>query len=171
MQQSRKFLHLHRASLLGLVFIAALLASCSEDDPGPVPPVTPPETEIEARVLSLINQHRAGKGLSALVSNEVVVKEARAHSGNMANNVVGFGHDGFQQRVQNIGENITVTGAGENVAFNFGFADPASQAVTGWLNSTGHRQNIEGNYDLTGIGVVKNSSGTLYFTQIFVKSR
>lgn len=59
----------------------------------------------------------------------------------------------------------------ENVTYNQGFSDPVTQAVDGWLKSTGHRQNIEGNFTLTGIGLAKNSSNEYYFTQIFVLER
>jgi len=41
--------------------------------------------------------------------------------------------------------------------------------VNSWLNSSGHKKNIEGNYSHTGVGIAKNQYGTLYFTQIFVK--
>ena len=47
----------------------------------------------------------------------------------------------------------------------------AKQVVNMWLNSDGHRKNIEGNYNLTGIGVVKGKDGALYFTQIFVNKK
>ena len=60
--------------------------------------------------------------------------------------------------------------AGENVAFT-SFADPATSAVTGWLNSPPHKANIEGGFDMTGIGIVQNSSGVYYFTQIFIQRR
>lgn len=49
--------------------------------------------------------------------------------------------------------------------------DPATQAVQGWLKSSGHLANIRGNYTLTGIGVASNNQGEIYFTQIFLQSR
>jgi uncharacterized protein YkwD len=54
------------------------------------------------------------------------------------------------------------------VAFNQGHRDPAAVAVQGWLESPGHRENIEGPYELTGVGVASNAKGEVYFTQIFV---
>jgi len=41
--------------------------------------------------------------------------------------------------------------------------------VQGWLKSPGHRKNIKGDFDVTGIGVSKNAQGDYYFTQIFIK--
>ena len=43
--------------------------------------------------------------------------------------------------------------------------------MTAWLNSPGHRKNIEGDFTHIGIGVVKNDAGVYYFTQIFLKKR
>jgi uncharacterized protein YkwD len=56
----------------------------------------------------------------------------------------------------------------ENVASNKGHDQPALQAVEGWLASRRHRSNIEGPYDLTGVGVARNAAGEVYFTQMFV---
>jgi uncharacterized protein YkwD len=63
---------------------------------------------------------------------------------------------------------MTTRRSAENVAFNQGHRDPAADAVRGWLASRGHRENIEGPYELTGVGVVSNAKGEFYFTQIFV---
>lgn len=156
--------------ILPFVFLL-LFVSCSEDD-GPVtPPVDTGITEIEARVHTLINQYRVEKGYAPLTLKDVITTQARQHSNNMASGSVPFSHDGFQQRVDEIKKQIDVGGAGENVAMNSGYTDPARVAFDGWIKSDGHRANIEGNYDLTGIGVAQNSSGTYYLTQLFVKSR
>jgi len=40
--------------------------------------------------------------------------------------------------------------------------------VRGWLESRAHRENIDGSYNLTGIGVARNAAGEVFFTQIFV---
>ena len=46
----------------------------------------------------------------------------------------------------------------------------ARLVVEGWIASAGHRQNIEGDFTLTGIGAAAGRDGTRYFTQIFVKT-
>ncbi len=43
--------------------------------------------------------------------------------------------------------------------------------MSGWLRSPGHRENIEGAYDLTGIGVARSRQGVYYFTQLFAGTR
>ncbi|MBD2448219.1 CAP domain-containing protein [Nostoc sp. FACHB-152] len=121
---------------------------------------------IENSVHQQINQLRSGQGLPPLQRNSAMDNQARIHSQNMASGQVPFGHIGFAQRVQATG--ISYSSAAENVAYNQGYSDPATQAVQGWRNSPGHWTNIKGNYNLTGIGVAKNSKGEVYFTQIFI---
>src|SRR5439155_362239 len=79
-----------------------------------------------------------------------------------------FGHDGFADRVNALSHVMTCRRSAENVASNKGHRDPASEAVRGWLESRAHRENIEGAYGLTGIGVARNAAGEVFFTQIFV---
>lgn len=123
---------------------------------------------LERSVFQKINQYRQQKGLSALSLNSTITQQARQHSQAMANSRV-LSHGGFSGRVQVIRRSIPLTGAAENVAFNKGFGDPATQAFNGWINSPGHLRNIMGNYNLTGVGVARNTQGEFYFTQIFIK--
>jgi uncharacterized protein YkwD len=128
-----------------------------------------PQLIIEAAAFQQINAYRASKNLPLLTRNSQIDQQARIHSQNMATGRVPFSHDGFSQRLQAIG--IPYSSAAENVAYNQGFSDPATQAVKGWLKSPGHLGNIQGNYNLTGIGVAANNKGEVYFTQIFLRSR
>lgn len=153
------------------MLLALLMISCSEDD-GPItPPIDTGIAEVEARVQLLINQHRADKGLAPLTLSDVITTQARQHSRNMADGTTPFSHDGFQERVDAIKKQINIGAAGENVAMNSGYTDPARTAFDGWIKSDGHRANIEGDYNLTGIGVSQSSTGAYYLTQIFAKSR
>lgn len=131
----------------------------------------PSTTAVEQATFTKINQYRASKGLPPLTTNAKITEQARAHSQAMASGRVPFSHNGFDQRVKAIATVVAYSGAAENVAYNQGYTDPASQAVQGWIKSTGHRTNIEGRYDLTGIGVAKNAKGEYYFTQIFIRRR
>jgi uncharacterized protein YkwD len=140
-----------------------------------VPKATPaPQTitaadSLEVSAHNQINQYRASKGLPALAWNEALAAQARQHSVSMANGQTAFGHDGFNGRIK--GSGVTAQGAAENVAYNQGYSDPVGAAVKGWLESPGHLQNIEGNYDTAGLGVARNAQGEIYFTQVFVRSR
>jgi uncharacterized protein YkwD len=125
-------------------------------------------TTLERTVFQKINQYRQSQGLAALSRNSTITTQARKHSQNMANTRQ-LSHNGFESRLQVIGKTIQWRGAAENVAYNAGFSNPAAQAVNGWLKSSGHLQNIVGDFNLTGIGVAQNSRGEYYFTQIFIK--
>ncbi len=124
---------------------------------------------LEKSVFEQINRFRVSNGLPKLSLNANISRQARIHSLNMAKGKVPFSHLGFKQRVKTI--SIGYFSAGENLAFNQGYSDPASEAVVGWLNSPGHLHNVKGNYNLTGIGVATNGKGEVYLTQIFLRSK
>ncbi|MDX2213669.1 MAG: CAP domain-containing protein [Oculatellaceae cyanobacterium bins.114] len=148
----------------------ALVSAQQPPQPSPSASVTSTEA-LEQAIHTQINQHRRDQGLPPLTLDPRMSEQARSHSQAMAAGRVAFGHDGFNQRGTVINRAIAWNSIAENVATNQGFGDPGRQAVVGWLNSQGHRQNIEGQYNLTGIGVARNSQGQYYFTQIFVRSR
>lgn len=121
---------------------------------------------MEEEVLIIINEHRNSLGLKSLKMNQVILEEARIHSYNMANGSVAFGHDGFGDRVKRIKQQIGGGGGSENVAYGY---PNAKSVVNGWLNSSGHKKNIEGNHDITGLGICRKNNGAIYYTQIFMK--
>ena len=123
-------------------------------------------SSLEEEILFQVNKYRRSKGLSALQMNPVIATEAEKHSSNMATGRSGFGHAGFSSRINRISNKLgSVSNSGENVALGF---ITAKEVLHGWLQSPGHKKNIEGRFKLTGIGVAKDRSGTLYFTQVFV---
>ncbi len=117
-------------------------------------------------ILKYVNEHRAGMNLPPLQMNDYISKECETHSKNMASGKVPFSHTGFEDRAKRIKAKLkNVTSWAENVAFG---DKTARQVVDMWLNSPGHRKNIEGNYNLTGIGVATDKTGNMFFTQIFI---
>jgi uncharacterized protein YkwD len=130
-----------------------------------------PYASIEWRVHALTNQYRATVGKPPLEWSEVIAAQCRIHSTNMATGVVAFGHDGFDERSAAIAESIPHSNPAENVAQTGGGSDPAQAAVTMWLNSDGHRRNIEADHDMAAVGVARASGGTYFFTQFFLLSR
>lgn len=124
--------------------------------------------DVEQKTFEEVNNYRLSKGLQPLSLDQRIVEQARKHSQNMADKKVPFSHEGFEERVA--ATKIPRTYAAENVAYNQGYSDPAARAVEGWIQSEGHRRNIVGDFDLTGIGAVKSSNGTWYFTQIFLRT-
>lgn len=125
---------------------------------------------IEQAVHVQINQYRRAQGLSPLALDERISQQARLHSQAMAQQRR-LSHDDFDERLDTIDRLIPYRSASENVAYNQGVSDPARRAVTGWINSPGHRENIEGSFNFTGIGVAQIRPGEYYFTQVFVFSR
>ena len=121
----------------------------------------------EELIVHYVNLYRMKHHLAPLKINAAITQEAYKHSNNMASKRLGFGHSGFSGRVKRLYQKIPFcTGAAENVAF---WRVGAKQLVDGWIASPGHRRNIEGNYNLTGVGIVHSRKGWAYFTQIFVR--
>ncbi len=125
--------------------------------------------KLSSDVLALVNEHRLHNKLPPLAMSDIIVSIAATHSRNMANGSVDFGHDGFDDRVSMLTRKIKHAYAwGENVAYG---ARTAKEVVNMWLNSPDHRENIEGNFNLTGISIARGKDGYLYFTQIFCKAK
>ncbi len=165
--------------LAGLVIVccctlAVTISSCSGSKPATKPVAAAPAPAlvdanvapaIETEILNLVNKYRKTKGLSPLQTNFVVESQARRHTLDMATRRVPFGHDGIAARSKLIRTKISgVNAVAENVAYG---NQTAESVVDSWLNSPGHKKNIEGNYRLTGIGVARDIKSQLYFTQIF----
>ena len=125
-------------------------------------------TAIERDVHDQINAYRESLGLPPLEADPTIGEASRAHSQGMLDLVVGFGHDRFAGRIDTIGEVLDISSAGENVAYNIGYDDPATMAVQGWIDSPPHHENIVGTYGLAGVGIARGAEKTYYFTQIFV---
>jgi uncharacterized protein YkwD len=121
---------------------------------------------MEDEVLELVNLHRNSLGLKSLKMNQVILEEARLHSYNMAKGTTAFGHDGFGDRVKRIKQHIGGGGGSENVALGY---HSAQSVVNGWIGSSSHKKNMEGNHDITGIGICRLNNGRIYYTQIFMK--
>lgn len=126
------------------------------------------DTAIENAILFHINAYRQQHGLTKLTMNTNMVREAKIHSADMAAHRMPFGHKAFATRINRLHKQVKNSGAGaENVAYNY---KDAQDVVKNWLRSPGHKRNIDGNYNVTGIGVVRDSHGKLYFTQIFLNT-
>lgn len=126
---------------------------------------------MEKSVHRQINQYRREKGLPPLKLDGKISQIAREHSKRMADKKVAFGHNGSSSRYNKISKLIPWRGVAENVAYNQGHRNPGKVAVDGWKKSPGHNRNMVGKYQVTGIGIAKNSKGEYYFTQLFVSQR
>ncbi len=164
--------------LLSCLFIVLLPMGCPKP-PADDDSVQEGETEndddtfaaMEQRVLTLVNRERKRRKRPALDLDEKLQTVARSHSHDMAVNNY-FSHtnlDGLSpfDRLDAAGVKWKI--AGENIAYNSNSADPALTAVTAWINSPEHYENmLTKDYTLTGIGVGLGENGIYFFTQVFV---
>jgi uncharacterized protein YkwD len=151
-----------------LVWSAAILLRAES-------PKTPPPVELssdEKELLELTNAERAKKKLPPLSAHPLLMKVARAHSANMAkkkdlNHILDGKNPG--QRTLQGGYDYGLVG--ENV----GFASDGGtlkDVMTGFMESAHHRENILGEkFVHIGIGIVTNSDGETYYTQLFARPR
>ena len=118
-------------------------------------------------ILELINEHRATRNLPALKLMDELNDEAEKHSQHMASGAVKFGHTGFNDRYNRISKKIAgMNGLAENVAYG---DVSLEEIVEGWLNSIGHKKNIEGEFNYTGSGIGQRRGCVFFYTQISLK--
>ena len=164
---------------ISAVLVITAILSCSRNMPAASTPATPSPAKttqasknvltgkLNEDILYYVNDYRRSRGLSQLQMLDAASVQAYNHSKSMANGSTTFGHNGFEQRVANLTKTEGhISASAENVAYG---ELSAKEVVKGWLNSPGHKKNIEGNYALTGIGTYKNRDGVIYFTQIFLR--
>lgn len=119
------------------------------------------------RCLELTNKFRKEKsnwhdgGKPALQWNKQLHDIALVHSIEMAEGKVPFGHAKFDERARKVP--FYYRSFSENVAYNYGCADPCEQAVTGWIHSDGHRKNMLAVNNMCAIAVYV-LHGRYYFT-------
>ena len=127
---------------------------------------------LEQRVVERINEIRQQHDLQPLQVDQTLTDIARDYSQAMATQSF-FSHSGPEG--DNIGDRVRDAGicyraVGENLANNFNVADPVEAAVSGWMNSEGHRKNIlTAEFRETGVGIWRDGK-TFHFTQVFLRA-
>ena len=117
--------------------------------------------------LKLINEQRAAYGLSALKMDKELQRVAKIKAKDLVDNNY-FSHNSPTygspfDMMKSFG--ITYKAAGENIAGN----STLKGAVTAWMNSQGHRENILSNaYNYTGIGIVESKTYGKILVQMFI---
>ena len=153
-----RFLIASRLALVLIVLLSAAFTAAAQDE----------YSDMSRQILKQINDYRSKKGLKELSWNETITEAAMEHSKYMGNKTIRINHDGFEERMYGLMKTLTGKGAAENVANG---QHTAEEVVSMWIASPGHRENIEGDYNLSGIGIYKNRNGVLYFTHIFIKKK
>jgi len=113
------------------------------------------DSGIESSILAYVNYQRTNAGLNALTSSGSLASAARSHSQDMATNNF-FSHTGSNgsspfDRMRSAG--FSYSAAAENIYAATGSQNSASSAVSAWMGSTGHRENILNSaYIYAGVG-------------------
>lgn len=127
-----------------------------------------------AELVKLVNKHRVSIGAVEMTSNTMLNKAAQRHSCYMAEYKVMSHTGGPQASDRELIDRIANTGyhyqaAGENVASG---QTTAKNVMKAWLNSPGHRRNIEStDFDEIGVGLRESDNGGNYWTQVFGKQQ
>ncbi|WP_264564045.1 CAP domain-containing protein [Flavobacterium sp. N3904] len=158
--------------ILLITSVIAIMTSCSSDENSDAVEAKLPIVTVynyspdEIQTMSLINNYRVSIGLNALEKINHVSYKSEEHDNYMiANNVVN--HDDFVARSENIIKALGAKRVSENIAYNYNSAQGAFDA---WLNSPGHKENIEGDFTHFGISIRENPvNHRKYYTNIFVK--
>jgi uncharacterized protein YkwD len=157
----------------------SIRANFSEDPSSPSG-INYTEAEVEQLIIVLVNDERQQSNLTALSEDALLTSLAREHSISMVENHF-FGHERYPGE-RDITYNMSPgTMRGENLAKiptrqtipgpYLSLQEVCEWAVSGWMNSTGHRANIlQPAFNETGVGVSFSEEGAfiyLYITQIF----
>lgn len=159
--------------LLSILLCTVFLFSCSQEDDGiyfnessETINTSVTYSEIETEILTLVNEYRESKGLSSLITLNIISGVADGHTNYMVTTGQ-VNHDNFNLRAQNLIDNAAAKSVSENVAYGY---STAQGVVNGWLNSDEHRKAIEDPKNTHfGISTESNSAGRNYFTQIFIQ--
>ncbi|UPT70531.1 MAG: CAP domain-containing protein [Flavobacterium sp. JAD_PAG50586_2] len=154
---------------LAIVFTMVSCSSDQSEDTSSQKVVTTYNyNDTELKLVTLINDYRASQGLNTLEVINHISYKSEEHNIYMIDNKV-VNHDYFQQRSNNLVQVLGAARVGENIAYNY---QSAESAMSAWLNSPAHKENIEGDYTHLGISVtIDQSTGKKYYTNMFMKKR
>ena len=127
--------------------------------------VTVDPVKMEEDLLNLVNHHRESIGLTILDKNAPAYKYAEEHNDYMISKNT-LSHDNFQSRAEKIAEETNAISVSENVARYYVSAE---KTLEGWLNSSSHKEAMEGDFSHTTLSVQLDKQGRPYYTQIFIK--
>lgn len=143
-----------------------LIFSCTSESADEIPTIMAKNmVQLEAELMTIVNDHRTDLGSNTLEFSEVAYKYANDHTDYM----IGKGsisHDNFSSRASNIHAEVAVEMVAENVAKDY---TTAIATFEGWYNSASHKKIMEGDFTHTAVSIKEDDSGNFYFTQLFYK--
>lgn len=126
--------------------------------------------DVEQALLQHTNTQRSLHGLTALAPDDALARAARQHALEMAE--LGYmAHESPHPENRTVAHRLNQAGAvvqgiGENLALLRGVPDTAATAVSGWMDSPGHRRNLLGEFTHVGFGVAQGAGGSNYVVQV-----
>jgi uncharacterized protein YkwD len=165
---------------LKVIMVACIgaLASCAtqpEVTKLPASASIHPDLSLSGKILTEVNAYRRSHGASDLQRHAGLDRLAQQHCEYLRQHKGQFGlygknisHLGFEGRALFARERYQMINVSENVAAatNPG-SNPAQILVKLWAGSRDHEYNMRGSWTHTGIGVVVDSEGTVYSTELF----
>lgn len=140
----------------------SVCSNCGETQHRSIPKIEDLSVYV-SEVVRIVNEERSKAGLSPLAENGELNEYAQLRSTELVNNFAHERPDGSSPLDHVMGMSGIYT-AGENIAM--GYTSPEA-VMNGWMNSTGHRENIlRSGFTMIGVGCYKYN-GSLYWTQIF----
>lgn len=124
------------------------------------------EAALAAEVISLINEIRKENSLSPLSANTSLQNAAQIRSKEQTQ-LFSHTRPDVNSCFSVLSDlSISYNGAAENIAYG---QKTAEDVVNAWMASEGHRKNIlSKSLTDTGVGCYISSSGTIYWTQLFI---
>lgn len=159
------------SKIVFLVLVSISIVSCSKEEAASAPVDLSQVnakyvyTTDETQVMALVNNYRVSIGMKTLEKIDYISIKSEEHDNYMISTGA-VNHNYFQDRYENLVQVVGAKNVSENLAYNY--ATPES-VFNAWLNSTGHKANIEGDFTHFGISIRTNSEGKKYYTNIFVK--
>ena len=147
--------------LLLSFFLVSLGCGDDEEDLGAF-------AKLESQVWAEVNKYRDAQGKAEFEHCSICKQQGRIHSNNMATGKVSWGHDGFSNRSKVMMDTSGGTATAENIHIGQKTAEAVVQA---WLDSQDHKDTIDGDYTHMDVGIAQSSSGTHFYTQLFIKIR
>jgi|GEM_PF-5327776 len=151
-------------SWAAVLAISLLMASCGTETSVPTREDT--DLALEMQILDRVNGYRCGENLSELSWDETLAEIARVHAERLA---AGYplGHGCFEYRAM---LTAGILGGGvlrENVGRVSVSRHVASEFLSAWLLSPGHRQVMRSESSRSGVGVARSRDGYVYAVQLF----
>ncbi len=141
----------------------------------PVSAALRPDSSLSGKVLQEVNSYRRSHGTSDLERHAGLDRLAqehceylRQHRGSFSLSGKNVSHMGFEGRALVARERYQMQSISENVAAaNYPGMKAAPTLVKMWSESKGHDQNMRSSWTHTGLGVVVDSDGMVFCTQLF----